>query len=1152
MSTATLNEVLRRLARGMDAEMLGQESDRQLVERALAQRDAAALQAIVHRHGAMVYRVCWRVLQHTQDAEDAFQATFLVLAQKLRTVRKHASLASWLHGVAHRVSVRARQQANARRRREARTSLSDTMSPDDVTWKELRSALDGTLSQLPDKWRLPLVLCYLEGRTQEEAAKRLAWSKSTLRSRLEEARDALARRLTKCGITMPAALSAVLLSDCVTSAAPPPGLVARVVEAAADVAVGKTLATAASAAVAALAEGAIKAMFMTKLKTVSVVLVAAVALAAIGIGTASFPALQARPTAQPDPVVEPKSAQQPAAKDDPAADRDRSDPLPEGAALRFGTSRYRQGTYINRMTVSSDGKLAVVTTWDHFQGGVRAFDLTNGRVAYTLGEAQWAYAIALSADGKTFVTKVTDRRTTPKLVISLFEAATGKELRKVEFPETDDATMTQWVTFTPDGKFIALTKGNAHGVVLVDLEKGTVARTFPHDAVVYTAAISPDGTRMAAGGEDGGKGKYFTRLWEVASGKELHRLEHGEGGLRTIAFSPDGKTVAGGGDYGWARVWDVESGKELKKFPKAAGYRMVGSVAFAPDGQTLAVASVWSTADAIRLYNLTTGDERLRIDRPANCLHFSSDGKVLTGATSGTIHQWDTTTGKPLTPRMAAESAVEQVLVTRDARRIVTRHLGDDARLWDATTGENLKVLKGTSQCAIALSPDSRYLVWPIRDEKIKFKDPRYPDATFNGSRLRLYDTTTDKFIERFEPFAGYQEEAHELFFTPDGRTLLTTDHRDGTVRVWDFATGKEQRKFRVSCMDEAGIDYYVKKAILSPDGKSLAVSYEAAHGVIMPSVVRLWDVATGTKKHDLPGDYQSSINVAFSPDSRLAVICCQPLFERDVKHQIYVWDLATGERSAPLPDGLPTEAVAMAFADDGRTLATATPDGFVQVWEVATWTIRAKYRGHRDRVTSLTFASDGRLFTGGLDTTVLAWDLRPPKAAGPIDAAWERLTKPDSAAAFKAQGHLLAAPAEAIKLIAGKVKPAEPPDPKRLAALFADLDSPTFATRDQASKGLAEIGRPALTALREIAETTKSAEVRKRATDLIEQIDIDGPTLSAKELREVRAVEVLAWIGTAEAKELLAVLAKGEGSDRLTSAADAALKRMKVRDAGK
>jgi RNA polymerase sigma factor (sigma-70 family) len=299
----------------MDAVMLGQESDRQLVERALGQRDVVALQAIVHRHGAMVYRVCWRVLRHTQDTEDAFQATFLVLAQKLRTVRKHSSLASWLHGVAHRISVKARDQAAARHRRESRASSSETMPPDDVTSKELLSVLDAELSRLPDKWRLPLVLCYLEGRTQEEAAKRLAWSKSTLRSRLEEARDALARRLSERGVTLTTALSAVLLSDCVASATPAPELLTMAVEAVADVAAGKTLATAASATVSALAEGAIKAMFITKLKTIAVVLVAA--LVTSGIGTVSLPALQARPTEYRDPV-EPKSALPPAARDDPA------------------------------------------------------------------------------------------------------------------------------------------------------------------------------------------------------------------------------------------------------------------------------------------------------------------------------------------------------------------------------------------------------------------------------------------------------------------------------------------------------------------------------------------------------------------------------------------------------------------------------------------------------------------------------------------------------------------------------------------------------------------------------------------------------------------------------------------------------------------
>lgn len=300
MATANLNNFLHRLCRGMAVELLGDQNDRQLVERALAQPNGVALQAIVHRHGAMVYRVCWRVLQHAQDTEDAFQATFLVLAQKLRTVRKHDSLASWLHGVAHRVAVKAKLQAAARRRRESRAPLCAATPPDDLTWKEFRAALDAELCRLPDKWRLPLILCYLEGRTQDEAAGQLGWSKSTLRRRLEQARDALAHRLSRRGIVLSAALSAVLMSDCVAAAAPM--LIAATVGAALKVAAGQGIAAAATRPIAGLTEGVLKAMYMTKLKSAAAVLVAAVLLAT-GIGALSLPALQAGPTGQRDPAA---------------------------------------------------------------------------------------------------------------------------------------------------------------------------------------------------------------------------------------------------------------------------------------------------------------------------------------------------------------------------------------------------------------------------------------------------------------------------------------------------------------------------------------------------------------------------------------------------------------------------------------------------------------------------------------------------------------------------------------------------------------------------------------------------------------------------------------------------------------------------------
>src|SRR5262245_12132015 len=178
MATANGSRFLRRLTRGMVAQTLRDQPDRQLVERLLSGRDEAAFEAIVRRHGPMVYRVCWRVLQHEQDSEDAFQATFLILAQRLRTVRRPASLASWLHGVAHRVALKATAQAATRRRHEQHGSV-PKLPPEEVPWRELRALLDAELEQLPQKWRLPLVLCYLEGRTQDEAAEQLGSSPRT-------------------------------------------------------------------------------------------------------------------------------------------------------------------------------------------------------------------------------------------------------------------------------------------------------------------------------------------------------------------------------------------------------------------------------------------------------------------------------------------------------------------------------------------------------------------------------------------------------------------------------------------------------------------------------------------------------------------------------------------------------------------------------------------------------------------------------------------------------------------------------------------------------------------------------------------------------------------------------------------------------------
>jgi RNA polymerase sigma factor (sigma-70 family) len=287
----------------MVAATLADQSDRQLVERFLAGQDEAVFEAIVRRHGAMVYRVCWRVLQHHQDAEDAFQATFLVLGQRLRTVRKHASLASWLHGVAHRVALKSKAEAATRRRHEEQAAGSQPMPPDYLSWGEVRAVLDAELAGLPEKWRLPLVLCYLEGRTQDEAAAELGWSKRTLWRRLDEGRTGLGRRLSRRGIVWPAALSAVLLSDAAASATVSLGLLDSTIKAAVLFAAGQTAAIGLiSAKAAALTEGMLKTMLLNKLKVALAVLLA---IGALGIGASGLPY---RTAAAEPPSPESKSA----------------------------------------------------------------------------------------------------------------------------------------------------------------------------------------------------------------------------------------------------------------------------------------------------------------------------------------------------------------------------------------------------------------------------------------------------------------------------------------------------------------------------------------------------------------------------------------------------------------------------------------------------------------------------------------------------------------------------------------------------------------------------------------------------------------------------------------------------------------------------
>jgi WD40 repeat protein len=743
-------------------------------------------------------------------------------------------------------------------------------------------------------------------------------------------------------------------------------------------------------------------------KVLCVVLV----LAAVSVGAG----LPKRPApARPPTVV---VAHAPRAKADPRRDL-YGDRLPPGALARLGTIRFRHSTKVTDVAFAPDAETVAAVA-----GNVHLWDVATGTERRELEKSSFGRGVAFAPDGKILAT-ATNRD------ILFWDPATGRELRR--FP-IRGAKELRSLAFSPDGKMlVCLAQDNT--VWLSDAVTGKLLHQWPgpRDYVESSVAFSPDSQTLALACQ---KEKEIP-LYDTATGREVRRFVGHRGSVHTVAFSPNGKTVASSARDDTLRLWDAATAKEVCNVKTGGG---VWKLAFSPDS-TVLVSGGWD----IRIWDAATGKLLRTCERDDDghieSLSISPDGKTVAASRSNShaLSFWDIGSGKKRPSGAGHLGGVAEIAVSPDGNLLASAAWEknytnrNSVLLWDPATGKELGKVGGDLGFigGLTFSPDGRILA-----------------AGNEDGTIRLWDPGTRREVRRL---AGHKEMVEWVGFTADGKTLASVGYHDRSIRLWEVATGKELRSFPGSQTPPGS------GLALAPDGKTIV------QGGTQQGSLTIWDAATG-KSINRFGAYQENVTVlALSPDGRM-------LASGAWKGGVRLWEVASGKEVRRLP-GPNSRVALLVFSSDGRTLASGGDDHTVRLWEVATGKERCRFAGHRGGVVPGAFFPDGRrFFSGSGDTTVLIWDLTGRLAGN--DAVTENLSPRDSeklrtdlaaadaSQAYRALWALVAAPRQAILLFRNQLRPVVAADPKRVARLMADLDSDAFTVRQKATKELQEMGR--------------------------------------------------------------------------------------------